>query len=356
MQLTQAQARAISFVTQQANNLDTHELRMLEHILHMSNLSQSDVSTCLDSINHRAPIAVHFHPDRIGGNGCTVAQSMMALGRYLNQFESLISNGKLDPCVGGERAEWENHLFGDVFSDTDLSERPKYGALDLFRHPDGPCPRFGSCYFVLSSAVSHRSTFCFGDSYLMPSVRGTMAEFTPILASLLTESFDRETALGLKDIRPVQMMKRLSQAGRGSGIDFRQSQPVVRNLDHYIEAQIHGQLDLASDVELLVADSSFQGTTQEEDLRQLCERYQIQLMWRPGYRLPVAKVPEDFRGPEMISLARRVAIDGEVTAYAIGVAARTLVQNNNGLPEQQLSDALQHLKLLWHVLVRFGQT
>ena len=151
MPLTQAQVRAIRFVTQQANNLDTHELRMLEHILHMSNLSQSDVSACLDTINNRAQIAVHFHPDRIGGNGCTVAQSMMASGRYLNQFESLISNGKLDPCVGGERAEWENHLFGDVFSDTDLSERPKYGALDLFRHSDGPCPRFGSCYFVLSS-------------------------------------------------------------------------------------------------------------------------------------------------------------------------------------------------------------
>ncbi|MGQ7111171.1 DUF3626 domain-containing protein, partial [Escherichia sp. TWPC-MK] len=32
-------------------------------------------------------------------------------------------------------------------------------------HPDGPAPRFGSCYFLLSPKVSSRSTYTYLDSH-----------------------------------------------------------------------------------------------------------------------------------------------------------------------------------------------
>ena len=41
-------------------------------------------------------IAVHFHPDRDGGHGNTVAGSILASGVLQSQFESGVSNGKLD--------------------------------------------------------------------------------------------------------------------------------------------------------------------------------------------------------------------------------------------------------------------
>ena len=40
------------------------------------------------------------------------------------------------------------------------SERPKYGSLELVRFPDGPAPRFGSCYFVLRG-VGPRTSITF---------------------------------------------------------------------------------------------------------------------------------------------------------------------------------------------------
>lgn len=41
-------------------------------------------------------------------------------------------------------------------------------------HPDGPAPRFGSCYFLLSPKVSSRSTYTYLDSHQDPKEKGLM--------------------------------------------------------------------------------------------------------------------------------------------------------------------------------------
>ena len=79
-----------------------------------------------------------------------------------------------------------------------------------------------------------------------------------------------------------------------------------RNLDFYIEAQIHGPIDLKEDVVALVADGSFRGTPIEKLLIELCRKFQIQLEWHQGYRLQTDKVPDNFRGKDMPLLAKRV--------------------------------------------------
>jgi hypothetical protein len=45
----------------------------------------------------------------------------------------------------GARDAWEMTLFGRAYhmGAVPTSERPKYGALELVRFPDGPIPRFG---------------------------------------------------------------------------------------------------------------------------------------------------------------------------------------------------------------------
>jgi hypothetical protein len=132
---------------------------------------------------------LHFHPDRVDNQGRSVAQSLLECGYYRNQFETGVSNGKLSPHQGGPRDQWENQLFGG-YAATGIgsAERPKYGALDLLRHPDGPAPRFGSCYLVLKPAVCGRCTFSYLDSHRNPAERGTLAVFEDIFAALLTES------------------------------------------------------------------------------------------------------------------------------------------------------------------------
>ena len=58
----------------------------------------------------------------------------------------------------------------------------------------------------------------------------------------------------------------------------------------------------------------------------------------------------------MPSLAARVALDGRIDAAAIGVAARALKRDPAAWSDRgDYATVLQELKLLWHVLVRFGR-
>lgn len=342
--LTPAQSAALAHVEAYARQLDIPEIHNLEQILTMSAIAPALLNQALTQVQTQAQICVHFHPDRRGATGQSVVQSLLHTGRYQSQFESHISNAKLDPAAAGIRAQWENALFGQAFESVALQERPKYGALDLLECVDGPSPRFGSCYLILTPEVSQRATFSWGDSYLNPTVRGTLSTFTPVLAAMLSEAFLRDGTLGAISLRPKALLNRLSK-GFGD-LNQRQQQPPGRNLDHYIEAQIHGDIVLAQDVSALVADDSFAGTPIEDQLEELCQRYNIPLLWRPGFYLPSTAVPNDFRGPEMPILAEKIAFKGTLSAYAIGSAAYQASTE----PE-----TLQQLKLLWHVLVKYGQ-
>ena len=55
-----------------------------------------------------------------------------------------------------------------------------------------------------------------------------------------------------------------------------------RDLDGYIEAQVHGGISLADDVTELVLDPSFADTDVERDLRTAADRYGFVLSWHRG--------------------------------------------------------------------------
>ena len=121
------------------------------------------------------------------------------------------------------------------------------------------------------------------------------------------------------------------------------SVPIGRSLDDYIEAQIHGVIDLSSDVEALVADPSYRNTPIGHLLHALCERYNLTLSWHPGFCLAVRDVPDDFRGPAMPPLAKRIdqrfgGSLGMLDATIIGKAAPncTMIQANGAIGEHMM--------------------
>nr|WP_240944286.1 DUF3626 domain-containing protein [Micromonospora thermarum] len=63
-------------------------------------------------------------------------------------------------------------MFGGAYQAAGVrpADRPKYGGLNLLDHPDGACPRFGSCHLRLRPEALARSTFTFGDSHLDPAI------------------------------------------------------------------------------------------------------------------------------------------------------------------------------------------
>lgn len=363
---TPCQLKAIAHVQERARRAREDARVRLATILSRAQRVEDDLLEALRGLQRGAKVVLHFHPDRITNNGQTVARRLLADGLYRSQFETGISNGSPTAYPGGERDIWERELFGGAYhsSEVRVDERPKYGSMQLFQYGDGPSPRFGSCYFVLHRAASLRSTFTYGDSHTRPDTVGTLSEPDSIVGALLEDVDDDGAALGRDGLTVAGMLDYLAgrnvpHLGRfGRSVDPVRC-PVGRVLDDYIEAQVHGPIKLDVDVESLVADPSFRGTDTGRHLVRLCHRYGIVLRWHRGFVLHVDSVPADFRGPTMITLARRIAdVAGSkvLDASVIGVAAASLHHNRERWSEWgSPTEVLRRFRQIWHVLVRFGE-
>lgn len=343
---------AIQHIERLARQRSEQASAVIRNVQQMSNIPMREMQLALKQLLSCGRIALHFHPDRMDSRGISVAEGLLRDGQYRSQFETHISNGQLSPELGGPRDHWENQLFGDAYKGT--KSRPKYGALDIGLCQDGPAPRFGSCYLLTHANVMARATFTYLDSYRHPKEKGTLGCFEDILAALLTESFERHYALGKRDFKPLNVIHYLGHQ-LNSSLMARFERPMSSNLDHYIEAQIHGDVSLDDDIAMLVVDPSFKGTDIGATLSKLCDKYDIELQYHAGFCLHSAQVPSDFRGPTMPSLASRIAIDDVIDAHAIGVAAQDLYQSPQHWRERGHRAQVAHeLKLLWHVLVKYG--
>ncbi len=323
----------------------------------MCDLPADAVERTVRAIGRDARVALHFHPDRPVSNGSTVAEALLMEGEYRNQFETSISNGGVTAFVGGARDVCEQRLFGGAYHvhGVKVGDRPRYGALDLLGNPEGPCPRFGSCYLVLASAVSHRCTFTYQDSHSNPNERGTLQEFDDVFAALLRDVFLHDCALGERSLTVASLLELIERALVNPVAQRTSIGSPCRNLNQYVEAQVHGSVSLASDVDALVVDPSFLGTTTADYLSELCTRYDVELQWHRGYRLRIEDVPRDLRGPTMPSLAKRVGRERMLDVSMIGAAVRDLQANPEAWKDRgTVEEVLQELKLLWHVLVRCG--
>jgi len=339
-------------VRQHARGRKKRAVEEIDSVLIMSNIERPLFTRAMTQLKEKARVALHFHPDRMGPDGKTVARALAKSGVYRSQFETLISNGSVSAHAGGARDLWEQRLFGGsyTFENSTPAHRPKYGALDLLGHADGPSPRFGSCYFLLKPAVKERCSFSYMDSHNDTVEKGTIDEFDDIMAALLVEVYTRNYGLGEHDLSVLKLIQRLAKGFEGKG-------EARRNLNHYIEAQIHGEVSLKDDVEILVADPSFKGTDTEQYLDIISTNFGVKLHWHQGFSMLADKVPDDFKGPTMPSLAKRLAgPEGRIDANRIGLGALSLQNDPASWRDRgDIKEVLQEFKLLWHVLVKYGE-
>lgn len=351
--MTTANTKAIKHIERYALTRQEKAKAIITHVLKMSNISVEKYEQALKQIQKNACVAIHFHPDRLNDNLQSVAAVLYKKGYYQNQFESKLSNGMLAPYKGSPRDKWENILFGEAYDEATFSERPKYGALDLMNHADGPAPRFGSCYFILHSVVVKDCTLTYMDSHENPPEKGTINIFDDIMASLLRECFERQYALGQKNITPPQLIDKIIHLDETSPNKYQQKP--CSNLDHYIEAQIHRTISLKSDVKTLIIDPSFKGTETGEMLQKISEKYDMAIKCHNGFELSVSDVPTDFRGAKMPIIAKKIAVNDMINPNIIGKAAAHLKKEPEVWNEMgTYKENLQSLKLLWHVLLKYG--
>ena len=243
-------------------------------------------------------VTLQFHPDWPHGVG-TVIESMAADRHYRSQFATGISNGGLTAFPGGDRWRWESRLFNGRYDDSPASERPVYGAWNRRADPFGGAIRFGSSYVRLRPDVVSRSTFCFPDSVHEPVDFGD-AGLLPDLCRMAAESeFD--------------------------------------DLDECVEAQVHGPVRFATDVDALVLDPCFIGT----EVLGAAEQLGCRIEFHAGFRASPDDFDPGYRGAHIVELAR--SLGNELTPRVVGDAARA------GKTSPQL------IKQVWHCLARFGR-
>jgi hypothetical protein len=111
-------------------------------------------------------------------------------------------------------------------------------------------------------------------------------------------------------------------------------------LDDYVEAHVHGVVDLSRDVEALVLDPCYRSTPTESAARRL----NCPIEWHGGFTLTTAELRRhpEYRGYEFVRLGMSLARDGRLDPCAIGDASRT------GHHDEQA------LKRVWHYVARFG--
>jgi hypothetical protein len=335
-----------------------------------------DDEALLDSVCRGGSLTLNFHPDRLLADGRSVAEALCDDGVYRSQFETGISNGGLTAYPGGDRDMWERALFAGAYHAPGVAarERPKYGGLNLMNHLNGACPRFGSCHVRLGHAATDRATLIFGDSVANPTDIGLTSAFAPVLAPLLEAIASGAGALGRAG---VDVRSFVEGVMRGDHVHRRGvfAPEMTHTLDDYIEAQVHGELRLAVDVEAVVIDPAFRDTAAGEVMSTTARRHGFEAEWHAGLVLSLSDVPADAPdAPEAqlmrwqrlcangraLRLAQRVAeehgSEPRLDAANIGQAAANVVREPERWRTWGEPDAvLVHLKDLWLMLVAHGR-
>jgi hypothetical protein len=246
-------------------------------------------------------VTLHFHPDRLVA-GTPILQLMTRDGVYRSQFETRTGNGGLTAHPGGDRWRWESRIFAGAYDNGPAEDRPKYGSLNFRRRLVGGSPRFGSAHLRLGPHTLARTTFCYPDSVFQPEHFGVASRLSALVA--LAEADEKDP------------------------------------LDDYIEAHVHGLVDLSCDVEALVLDPCYRGTPTES----AAARLGCPIEWHGGFTLTTDELRRhpDYRGPQFVDLGVSLARDGRLDPRIIGDASRT------GRHDEQA------LKRVWHYVARFG--
>ncbi len=336
------QHHAVAAVERKARNVEpAASARLAAH-----GIDASSAERLAENVKANSRITLNFHPDRRDAQGRTVATGLLVDGRYRSQFETGISNGMRFAAPGGDRSHWESALFDGVYDDERLA-RPIYGALDLFGDPYGGAPRFGSCFVVLEPHCLDRVTLCVGDSHVGPTDVGSSRAMLSVIAGMVDQC-----ATGDGFGRRLSTDGLLGSLAAGVAGAHRSA----RELDRYIEAQVHGTVELERDVLAIVLDPSFRRTAVERAIASAAERFGFAVEWNEGSEVAPEAIPPSFRGAEMLPLARRTARDdGLVDAAAIGRALAELRFTAPSVTGDPESSPQQRYKKLWHCCLAFGR-
>lgn len=162
----------------------------------------------------------------------TKMRSIVLLNRPI--FQILCDDPKLKNCLElgnydyKQRKDAEENLFVNAYLNSEPHERPKYGSVN-FRNDffgDPLCKCYGDITIIYDESIKYRTSFIYGDSFGMMKYICTYDHLKHILFHI-----------PISDIN-----KMISIIDHGTEC----------TLTSYIEAQIHGKVDLGRDVQRII--------------------------------------------------------------------------------------------------------
>ena len=171
-------------------------------------------------------------------------------GVYRSQFETGTSNGGLTAHPGGDRWRWESRLFAGRYDAAPAADATGLRRLEPAR-PTRTAARSASARPTCACGphVVERATFCFPDSFLEPDG-------------------PRRARAARRTCAPWPTRRRWR----------------LDDLDEYVEAQVHGGVRVADDVEAVVLDPCFR----DGPVHEAADRLGCAVEWHPGFRVATA--------------------------------------------------------------------
>lgn len=191
--------------------------------------TMDDAKKTAKYLAYEAPVCIHFPPHLLS--------SLQKEGSYRNRFETGSSNGNPKKIP---RLSWEDIVFKEAYKSAPAADRPKYGALNIVNDSRGVLPcvsQYGCAYLQLKKELRPRITFADMDT---SNEDVTVVDCHWKHVAILMQSFTNDE------------LCEVLQVGTG-----KKSQGDSSVLSWYKEVQIHGLIQLKTDVEKIVLDRSY---------------------------------------------------------------------------------------------------
>lgn len=152
--LTESQKNALRFASKKASihSKQTRGLVLARFI--KLGYTENDLNEVLTYVQFKCDVTINC-------NTSVLTTHIINSTHFKNGYEISRAKTYLE-----SRTVWENNLFNNHYSNSEIIERPKYGALNLLQMSTGSAPSYGNSYFVLKPEVKKLITFVNGDSSL----------------------------------------------------------------------------------------------------------------------------------------------------------------------------------------------
>ena len=199
-----------------------------------------DLDRCLAYIRDEAPVIIHLTEQCLG--------FLVKDTHYRSLFETSTGGGGINTT---SRRQWERSMFGPAYDRCSAFQRPKYGCVNITGDIEGvkPARHYGDLHMILKKSIRHRCTFFDKDtggfdSHNMAAASGFTAAYrlSGMPASATSLATARYYAHVLEGYTDEEIKSILNLSGVGGG---------QSKCQMYKEAQIHGPVCLATDIEAL---------------------------------------------------------------------------------------------------------